>query len=252
MHYVLTSLLKGNMKTVNYQEISKFSQYADQWWNEDGKFKPLHVINPIRVSYITGCIKAKINKDLSSILVLDIGCGGGILSESIARIGVKVSGIDVSQENIHAAQLHAKKVGLEQIEYKCASVEELEKENKYDVILCMEVIEHVDNLAFFVEKSVHLLKPGGLIFISTLNRTIKSFVFAIIGAEYVLKWLPKGTHSWNKFVKPAEIAEHLRKDDVAIEDIKGIKYSIINNQWQLTDDISINYILTGVLMKNKA
>lgn len=234
------------MKTINHQEISKFSQYADQWWDEDGKFKPLHIINPVRVSYITKQIKAKITKDLSSMSVLDIGCGGGILSESIARIGAKVLGIDVCEENILAAQLHAKKVGLEQIEYKCTSIEELEKKNKYDVILCMEVIEHVDNLAFFVEESVHLLKPGGLIFISTLNRTIKSFVFAIIGAEYVLKWLPKGTHNWNKFVKPAEIAEHLRKNDVAIEDMKGMKYSIKNNQWQLTDNLSVNYIVAGV------
>ncbi len=234
------------MKTINYQEISKFSQYADQWWDEDGKFKPLHIINPVRVSYITKQIKAKVNKDLSSMSVLDIGCGGGILSESIARIGAKVLGIDVCEENILAAQLHAKKVGLAQIEYKCTSIEELEKKNKYDVILCMEVIEHVDNLAFFMEKSVHLLKPGGLIFISTLNRTIKSFVFAIIGAEYILKWLPKGTHSWNKFVKPSEVAKYLRENSITVEDVKGIKYNIVNNQWQLTDNLSVNYILTGV------
>lgn len=240
------------MKTVNHQEVSKFSQYADQWWDEDGKFKPLHVINPVRVSYITKHIKAKLDKDFSSISVLDIGCGGGILSESIARSGAKVLGIDACEENVLAAQLHAKKVGQKQIEYKCTSIEELEKNNKYDVILCMEVIEHVDNLAFFVKESISLLKPGGLIFISTLNRTIKSFVFAIVGAEYILRWLPKGTHNWNKFVKPSEIAKCLRENGVAIEDIKGIKYSIINNQWQLVDNISINYILTGMSIANKA
>ncbi len=234
------------MKTINHQEISKFSQLADQWWDEDGKFKPLHMMNPIRVSYITKHIKAKINQDLSSISILDIGCGGGILSESMARVGAKVFGIDACEENILAAQLHAKKVGLERIEYKCTSVEELEEEKKYDVILCMEVIEHVDNLTFFVDRSMRLLKSGGLIFISTLNRTAKSFIFAIVGAEYILKWLPKGTHSWSKFVQPAEIAKYLRENSVTIEDMKGMKYSIIDHQWQLTDDLSVNYILTGI------
>ncbi|HCE59666.1 MAG TPA: multifunctional ribose 5-phosphate isomerase B/3-demethylubiquinone-9 3-methyltransferase/2-octaprenyl-6-hydroxy phenol methylase [Wolbachia sp.] len=234
------------VKTYNKDEISKFAKMADDWWNENGKFKPLHMINPIRVSYIVEKIKELKKCDLKEISLLDIGCGGGILSESMARIGVNVTGIDACEENIKVAQSHAKKVGLN-VEYMHTSVEELDSGQKYDAILLMEVVEHVDNLEFFLKKTVELLKPGGLVFVSTINRTIMSFFFAIVGAEYILNWLPKGTHSWKKFVKPSEIANSLRENNVALQDMAGIEYSITKNEWQLSKNVDVNYILYGKL-----
>jgi len=234
------------VKTYNENEISKFAKMADDWWNENGKFKPLHMINPIRVSYIVEKIKELKKCDLKEISLLDIGCGGGILSESMARIGVNVVGIDACEENIKVAQSHAKKVGLN-VEYMHTSVEKLDSGQKYDVILLMEVVEHVDNLEFFLKKTAELLKPGGLVFVSTINRTIMSFFFAIVGAEYILNWLPKGTHSWKKFVKPSEIANFLRENNVVLQNIAGIEYSIMKNEWKLSKNVDVNYILCGKL-----
>lgn len=234
------------VKTYNDDEMSKFAKMADDWWSENGKFKPLHMINPIRVSYIAEKIEKLKKCDLKEISLLDIGCGGGILSESMARIGVNVVGIDACEENIKVAQSHAKKVGLN-VEYMHTSVEELDSRQKYDVILLMEVVEHVDNLEFFLKKTVELLKPGGLVFISTINRTIMSFFFAIVGAEYILNWLPKGTHSWKKFVKPSEIANSLRKNNVSLQNMDGIEYIIIKNEWKLSKNVDVNYILCGNL-----
>lgn len=176
--------------------------------------------------------------------MLDVGCGGGILSESMARIGISVAGIDVCEENIKVAQSHAKKVGLN-IEYTHTSIEELSNDKKYDVVLLMEVVEHVDNLEFFMKKAIELLKPEGLIFISTINRTIKSFCLAIVGAEYILNWLPKGTHSWNKFLKPSEIANHLRENNVTLQNMAGMEYNVIKREWNLTKGVDVNYILCG-------
>lgn len=231
-------------KTYNEDEVSKFAKIAGEWWNENGKFKPLHMINPVRVTYIIEKIKELKKCDLKEISLLDIGCGGGILSESMARVGIKVAGIDVCEESVKVAQSHAEKVGLN-IDYVCTSIEELSDDKKYDVVLLMEVVEHVDNLEFFIEKAIKLLKPNGLIFISTINRTIKSFLFAIIGAEYVLNWLPKGTHDWKKLVKPSEIADNLRKNNLTLHNISGIEYSIIKREWHLTKNIDVNYILCG-------
>ena len=231
-------------KTYNEDEISKFAKIASEWWNESGKFKPLHMINPIRVVYITERIKELKKCDFKKISLLDIGCGGGILSESMARVGMKVTGIDVCEESIKVAQSHAEKVGLD-INYMCTSVEDLNSNKKYDVILLMEVVEHIDNLEFFIEQVMKLLKPNGLIFISTINRTIKSFLFAIVGAEYILNWLPKGTHDWNKLVKPSEIANNLRKNNVTLHNMSGIEYSVIKREWRLTKNIDVNYILCG-------
>ncbi|MCV3769411.1 MAG: bifunctional 2-polyprenyl-6-hydroxyphenol methylase/3-demethylubiquinol 3-O-methyltransferase UbiG, partial [Wolbachia pipientis] len=214
---------KQSTKTYSNDEMSNFAEITDEWWNENGKFKPLHMMNPVRVSYIIENIKELKKCDLSEISLLDVGCGGGILSESIARVGINVMGIDVCEKNIKAARLHAKKVGSN-IEYTHTSIEELSNNKKYDVVLLMEIVEHVDNLELFMKKAIELLKPEGLIFISTINRTIKSFCFAIIGAEYILNWLPKGTHNWNKFLKPSEIANHLRENNITLQNMAGIEY----------------------------
>lgn len=236
-------------RTYSENEMSKFAQMSGEWWNENGKFKPLHMINPIRVSYIIDKIQALKSCDLSEISLLDVGCGGGILSESMARVGINVLGIDTCKESIAVAQLHAEKVGLN-VEYMYTSIEELKNDKKYDVILLMEVIEHVSNLEFFVKKVTELLKPGGLIFVSTINRTAKSFLFAIIGAEYILNWLPKGTHNWKKFVKPSEISNLLRENNVTLENMAGMEYSLIKNEWHLTKNVNVNYILCSKHINN--
>ncbi|MDD9331358.1 MAG: bifunctional 2-polyprenyl-6-hydroxyphenol methylase/3-demethylubiquinol 3-O-methyltransferase UbiG [Wolbachia sp.] len=237
-------------KTYNEDEISKFAKIAGEWWNENGKFKPLHMINPIRVSYIVDKIKELKKCDLKEISLLDVGCGGGILSESMARVGINVTGVDVCEENVKAAQSHAKKVGLN-IDYIHTSVEELNNNKKYDIILLMEVVEHVDNLEFFLKETIELLKPDGLIFVSTINRTIKSFLLAIVGAEYILNWLPKCTHNWNKFIKPSEIASHLRGNSVKLYNMAGMEYSVIKSEWKLTKGVDVNYVLCGKLDKEK-
>ncbi|QKX02264.1 bifunctional 2-polyprenyl-6-hydroxyphenol methylase/3-demethylubiquinol 3-O-methyltransferase UbiG [Wolbachia endosymbiont of Dirofilaria (Dirofilaria) immitis] len=235
---------RKNTQTYDEDEISKFAKIASEWWDENGKFKPLHMMNPVRVSYIIEKIKEFKKCDLSEISLLDVGCGGGILSESMARVGINVMGIDVSEENIKAAQSYTKKVGSN-IEYTHTSIEELSSNKKYDVVLLMEVVEHVNNLDLFMKKAIELLKPGGLIFISTINRTIKSFCFAIIGAEYILNWLPRGTHNWSKFLKPSEIANYLRENNVKLQSMAGMEYNVIKREWNLTKNVGVNYILCG-------
>jgi 2-polyprenyl-6-hydroxyphenyl methylase / 3-demethylubiquinone-9 3-methyltransferase len=233
-----------NEKTYNENEILKFAKIADEWWNENGKFKLLHMMNPVRGSYVIEKIKELKQRDLKTISLLDIGCGGGILSEMMARIGINTAGIDICEQNIKIAQSHAEKMGLS-IKYTHTSIEQFNNNKKYDVILLMEIVEHVDNLEFFINKTLEFLKPEGLIFISTINRTIKSFLLAIAGAEYILNWLPKGTHNWKKFLKPSEIAGFLRNNNIILQDIIGIEYSIIKNEWTLTKNIDINYIICG-------
>ena len=192
------------MSSVNKKEIEKFSKMADEWWDPSGKFKPLHKFNPIRIQYIKeniiGNFKLKNKKKpLDKINILDIGCGGGLLSEPMTRLGANVTGIDASSKNINIAKHHAKKNNLK-INYICSSPEKLKIKKKFDVILNMEIVEHVDDINFFINSSSKLLKKNGLMFVATLNKTLKSYMFAIIGAEYVLRWLPIGTHDWEKFV----------------------------------------------------
>lgn len=243
---ITSSSEKKKTQTYNEDEVSKFAKIAGQWWDENGKFKPLHMMNPVRVSYIIEKIKELKKCDLKELSLLDVGCGGGILSESMARVGINVLGIDVCEENIKVAHSHAEKVGLN-IEYVHTCIEDLSNDKKYDIVLLMEVVEHVDNLEFFMKKAIELLKPGGLIFISTINRTIKSFCLAIVGAEYILNWLPKGTHNWNKFLKPSEIADHLRENNVTLQNMTGIEYNVIKREWDLTKGMDVNYILCGNL-----
>ena len=236
--------MKSN--TINKKEIEKFSKIASQWWDPNGKFKPLHNFNPIRIEYIKNSIikhfKIKSStKSLRKINILDIGCGGGLLSEPMCRLGANVVGIDASDKNIEVAKFHAKKNNLK-INYICSSPEKLRMGKKFDVILNMEIIEHVDDIDFFIKKSSQLLKKNGLMFVATLNKTLKSYFFAIIGAEYVLRWLPIGTHDWEKFVKPRDLIEISKRNSLNIEELDGLKFDVLKNKWNISKDKSVNYI----------
>ena len=234
------------MSSVNKKEIEKFSKMAAEWWDPEGKFKPLHKFNPIRIKYIKENIiyslklKSK-EQPLQKINILDIGCGGGLLSEPMARLGANVTGIDASDKNIQIDKLHAKKNKLN-INYFCSSPEKLKIKKKFDVILNMEIIEHVEDINFFIKSCSKLLKKNGLMFVATLNKTLKSYVFAIIGAEYVLRWLPIGTHDWEKFVKPEDLKNILSKNNLKIEKIDGMNFDIFKDEWNISKDTSINYI----------
>ena len=234
------------MSSVNKKEIEKFSKMAAEWWDPEGKFKPLHKFNPIRIKYIKDNIiysfklKSK-EQPLQKINILDIGCGGGLLSEPMARLGANVTCIDASDKNIKIAKLHAKKNKLN-INYFCSSPEKLKIKKKFDVILNMEIIEHVEDINFFIKSCSKLLKKNGLMFVATLNKTLKSYVFAIIGAEYVLRWLPIGTHDWEKFVKPEDLKNILSKNNLKIEKIDGMNFDIFKDEWNISKDTSINYI----------
>jgi 2-polyprenyl-6-hydroxyphenyl methylase/3-demethylubiquinone-9 3-methyltransferase len=234
------------MNTINKKEIEKFSKIAAEWWNPNGKFKPLHKFNPIRIKYIKDNIIKKFNlnssnKPLKTINILDIGCGGGLLSEPMSRLGANVVGIDASKKNIEVAKFHAKKNKLK-INYICASPEILKIQKKFDVILGMEIVEHVEDINFFIKKSSELLKKNGLMFIATLNKTLKSYMFAIVGAEYILRWLPIGTHDWNKFIKPDELIKVTKINNLKLEKLDGINFDLLTNEWNLSSNNSVNYI----------
>jgi 2-polyprenyl-6-hydroxyphenyl methylase/3-demethylubiquinone-9 3-methyltransferase len=236
--------MKNN--TINKKEIEKFSKIAKEWWNPEGKFKPLHKFNPIRISYIKDNIISTLKisgkkKPLKKVKILDIGCGGGLLSEPMKRLGAEVVGIDASDKNIKTAKIHAKENNLN-IKYICASPETLKTDIKFDVILNMEIIEHVDDIDFFLKSCSRLLRKGGVMFVATLNKTLKSYLFAIIGAEYILRWLPIGTHEWEKFVKPNDLINILKKYDLKLDSLNGMKFDIIKDEWSLSSDKSINYI----------
>jgi 2-polyprenyl-6-hydroxyphenyl methylase / 3-demethylubiquinone-9 3-methyltransferase len=238
------------MKSINKKEIQKFSKMADEWWDPSGKFKPLHKFNPIRIQYIKeniiGNFKLKIKKKpLDKIAILDIGCGGGLLSEPMTRLGANVTGIDASSKNINIAKHHAKKNKLK-INYICSSPEKLKIKKKFDVILNMEIVEHVDDINFFINSCSTLLKKNGLMFVATLNKTLKSYMFAIIGAEYVLRWLPIGTHDWEKFIKPEDLKNILSKNNLKLEKLDGMNFNIIKDEWSVSSDTSINYITKSI------
>ena len=232
--------------TINKKEIEKFTKIAEEWWDPEGQFKPLHNFNPIRISYIkeniikTFSLTGK-DKILSGIKILDIGCGGGLLSEPMSRLGAEVYGIDASKKNIEVAKLHARKNGLN-IKYFCSSPEKFKKNLKFDVILNMEIIEHVEDEVLFLKSCSKLLKKDGIMFVATLNKTLKSYLFAIIGAEYILKWLPIGTHEWEKFIKPEKLIDLSERFGLSLIDLKGVKFNLIKNNWNLSSDKSVNYI----------
>ena len=232
--------------TINKKEIDKFSKLADEWWDPEGKFKPLHNFNPVRLRYIKDTIIKKFGiksekLPLKDIKILDIGCGGGLLSEPLSRLGATVTGIDASDRNIKIAKMHLEKSKLD-IDYYCSSPEKFDAKEKFDVVLNMEIVEHVDNVDFFLLKSSELLKKNGLMFVATLNKTLKSYVFAIIGAEYVLKWLPIGTHNWNKFVKPEDLINICKNNSLNLNNLVGVKFNILNNEWIISEDSSVNYL----------
>ena len=232
--------------TINIQEIQKFSKMAEEWWDPNGKFKPLHKFNPVRIEYIKNNIikhfklKNKYNS-LKNLNILDIGCGGGLLSEPMYRLGANVIGIDASEKNIKIARVHAKKNKLN-IKYICNSPEKFLSKKKFDVVLNMEIVEHVDDINFFIKKSSKHLKKNGLMFIATINKTLQSYIFAILGAEYILRWLPIGTHDWDKFVKPSALNGYTKKNLLELIKIDGIKFNPILNEWKLSNDRSVNYI----------
>ena len=234
------------MKTINTKEIEKFSKLAEEWWNPNGKFKPLHKFNPIRIEYVRNIIikhfKIKNSKKpLNKFSLLDIGCGGGLLSEPMCRLGADVTGIDASKKNIEISKIHAKEKKLK-INYLNISPEKLNTKKKYDIILNMEIVEHVDNLNYFIKTCSNLLKKNGLMFVATLNRTLKSYIFAVVGAEYILKWLPIGTHEWNKFVRPKELSEICFKYNLKLNEESGVVFNLVINQWKTGNDKSVNYI----------
>ncbi len=237
--------------TINKEEIQKFSRLADEWWDVNGKFKPLHMFNPIRIEYITENIKKHfdLKKEKANYLeglnILDIGCGGGLISEPMARLGANVTGIDASEKNINIAKLHAKKSGL-QIKYLHASPENLNNNKNFDIVLNLEVVEHVENLDLYIKACNRLLKKNGLMFTATLNRTFISYIKAIIGAEYILRWLPIGTHDWNKFLKPEELEKFLSKEKFSTLDIKGLKFNPFLSKWKRSEDLSVNYIISSL------
>ena len=237
--------------TINKEEIQKFSRLADEWWDVNGKFKPLHMFNPIRIEYITETIKKhfKLEKDKFSFLeglsILDIGCGGGLISEPMSRLGARVTGIDASEKNINVAKLHSKKSGL-QINYQNTSPENMIEFEKFDIILNLEVVEHVDNVNLYINSCYKLLKKNGLMFTATINRSFVSYIKAIIGAEYILRWLPVGTHDWNKFIKPEELEKFLSDEKFSTLDIMGLKFNPFLKKWNKSKDLSVNYIISSI------
>ncbi len=236
------------MTTINKEEIQKFSKLADEWWDVNGKFKPLHMFNPIRIEYILDEITKHFKLDretkllLKNLEILDIGCGGGLISEPMARLGGNVTGIDAAEKNIKIASLHSKESSLE-INYLDKSPEQLKEKEKFDIILNLEVVEHVENLDLYLQSCYNLLKKNGLMFTATINRTLTSYFKAIIGAEYVLRWLPIGTHDWNKFVKPEELQKKLSDKKFITNNIKGLEFNPIFNKWKKSDNLSVNYII---------
>lgn len=239
-----------NNSTVNDLEVEKFTKLAHEWWNYDGKFKTLHKFNPVRLELIIDEIKRNFkttedqNKPLSNISILDIGCGGGLMSEPLARLGAKVTGIDAVEKNVKSAQIHAEQNGLE-INYLQSTVEELDNKNKFDVVLNLEVIEHVNNQELFVSKSCELINDNGLIFIATINKTLFSLVFAKYFAEYVLGFLPKGTHEWSKFLTPEDLYGYLIKNKFEVLQTKGINYNPIKDAWYQSSKLNANFIISA-------
>jgi len=234
------------------EEVAKFSAIAEEWWDPTGSFRPLHRLNPTRLRFIRDhCLRhfggeAGGLTPLKSLKILDIGCGGGLLCEPLTRLGAQVTGVDPSERNITVAALHAKEGGLK-IDYRATSAEALaESGASFDVVLAMEVLEHVADVAGLLDAAGRMLKPGGLLFGATLNRTPKSFAFAIVGAEYLLRWLPRGTHDWRRFLKPSELAAALRRAGLDLTDITGVIYNPVDGSWRADPkDLDVNYMLVA-------
>lgn len=235
------------MTTINKKEIDKFDALSQEWWDVNGKFKPLHQFNPVRLELIINYIKnyfSIINNtnNLKGIKILDVGCGGGLISEPLARLGADITGIDASEKNIQAAKIHAKKNNIK-INYIHGSPEQLNLKENFDVLLNLEIVEHVDNIELFLKSCRNLLKNNGIMFTATLNRTFSSFIKAIVGAEYVLRWLPVGTHDWNKFLKPEELEKMLETLEFSLLELKGLNFSLLTNKWFISNKTDVNYMM---------
>lgn len=253
----MTELSAPQAASIDDAEIAKFSAMAEEWWDVNGKFKPLHRLNPTRIAYIRDKVAAHYNRDISKpyplkgISIVDIGCGGGLLSEPMARLGASVTGIDASEKNIQISSLHAEQEEIT-VDYRHTSAESLAAEGAgYDVVLVMEIIEHVADVESFMRAVTQLAKPGALVFVATMNRTLKAYAMAILGAEYILRWLPRGTHDWNKFLRPSEINNLFATNNVQLQELKGVSYTPFTGQWQLSDDISVNYMMMGTKAINR-
>ena len=236
--------------TADPAEIAKYSKLSETWWDPKGKMAPLHKINPLRLTYIRDAACRKFERNvkslncLSGLRVLDIGCGAGLLCEPFTRLGAQVIGVDASASNIAAAKLHADRGHLS-IDYRCTTPEEMDVRERFDIVLAMEVVEHVVDVGVFLGRCAAMLKPGGMMVVSTLNRNWKSFALAIVGAEYVLRWLPRGTHQWDKFVTPEELAHHLANDKLTITDQVGVVYNPFADKWNISTDMNVNYMVVA-------
>ncbi|QDZ01514.1 bifunctional 2-polyprenyl-6-hydroxyphenol methylase/3-demethylubiquinol 3-O-methyltransferase UbiG [Nitratireductor mangrovi] len=235
--------------TIDAREIEHFSALAAEWWDPKGKFRPLHKFNPVRLAYIRDQVANRFGRDPRSsrpfqgLRILDIGCGGGLLCEPMARLGADVVGADASETNIEVARLHAAESGLK-IDYRAATAEELaDAGERFDIILNMEVVEHVADMNLFIAKCAEMVKPGGIMFVATINRTLKALGLAIFGAEYVLRWLPRGTHQFNKLVRPEELTRALGSAGMNVIDRTGVVYSPLGDRWQRSRDMDVNYML---------
>ncbi len=237
--------------TINDDEIARFTGMAEEWWDPAGKFKPLHKFNPVRLAYIREEVLAHFRRDgtkrrpFEGLSFLDIGCGGGLLCEPMARLGAGVTGADAAEKNIRVAEIHAEQSGLD-IDYRATTAETMAAAGEqFDVVLNMEVVEHVDSVPLYLESCAQLVKPGGLMFVATINRTAKAFALAIVGAEYVLGWLPKGTHTYSKFLTPEEISSQLKQNGMSVKDKCGVVYSPVRDEWRKARDMSVNYMMLG-------
>ena len=235
--------------TIDADEVARFSAMADEWWDPTGKFRPLHKFNPIRLGYIRDRLCAHFDRDprsltpLDELTLLDVGCGGGLLSEPLARMGAIVTGIDASEKNIGTARAHAARSDVE-IDYRCSTAEDLMAAGEtFDIVLSLEVVEHVADVDLFLDSCTALVRDGGAMILATLNRTPKAFMFGIVGAEYVMRWLPRGTHDWKKFVRPSELSRGLRRNGVDVSDISGLSFNPLSDEWRVSGDVSVNYIL---------
>jgi 2-polyprenyl-6-hydroxyphenyl methylase/3-demethylubiquinone-9 3-methyltransferase len=236
--------------SVDASEVAKFSRLSDEWWDPKGKMAPLHKINPLRLSYIRDAACRKFDRNvrslncLAELRILDIGCGAGLLCEPFTRLGAEVIGIDPAATNIAVAKLHADRAQLS-IDYRCTTVEEMDVRERFDIVLAMEVVEHVVDVGAFLDRCASMLKPGGLMVVSTLNRNWKSFALGIVAAEYVLRWLPRGTHQWDKFVTPGELTHHLARNKLTITEQTGVTYNPLADRWGLSADMDVNYMVVA-------